>query len=323
MTADLLRHRVKSILANEWNLDPAQIPDDAALNQFEHWDSLGHIAVMLALRSEFGLELSPKSVQRLTSIPKVVEFLQGLEGHANPSPSPEAPGEGTRGNWDRSWEENIYSQGRHLNRYPHHTVVGFVFSNFGHVADRSQVRIVELGCGAGNNLWFAAREGFSVAGIDGSVSAIEYARGRFADEDLSGDFRLGDFATLPWPDAEFDVVLDRASLASTHREVIVEALRESHRILKPGGRLLSMMYSNLHGEKEYGRDLGDQTYTEFRDGYFKDLGMVHFATRAGIEQLFGTLFRIDSLTHTRDEDVLHAGRITNAQWIVRCTKVSA
>src|SRR5262245_57036654 len=82
--------------------------------------------------------------------------------------------------WDPVWENTVYGQGRHLNRYPHHAVVSFVFRQFGQAPDRRSVRICELGCGAGNNVWFAAREGFTVAGIDGSASAIEHARQRLA-----------------------------------------------------------------------------------------------------------------------------------------------
>ena len=48
-------------------------------------------------------------------------------------------------------------------------------------------------CEAGNNLWFAAREGFRGAGTDGSPSAIEYASKRLADEGLTGDLHAGDF----------------------------------------------------------------------------------------------------------------------------------
>src|SRR5262245_64162803 len=69
-------------------------------------------------------------------------------------PSPDRPiedGAGQTG-WDPAWENNVYGQGRHLNRYPHHAVVGFVFRHYGRVVDRQRVQFCELGCGAGNNV---------------------------------------------------------------------------------------------------------------------------------------------------------------------------
>lgn len=77
--------------------------------------------------------------------------------------------------FDVSWED-LYSKGRMLNRYPHDRVVSIAFKYFGSVKNRANVRILDLGCGAGNNSWFFAREGFDVTGIDASETAIKFAR---------------------------------------------------------------------------------------------------------------------------------------------------
>jgi citrate synthase len=66
---------VKNVLAEEWRLEPSAIPDDAALNRFERWDSLGHITILLALQSRFALELTADTVQALTSLPRIVDHL--------------------------------------------------------------------------------------------------------------------------------------------------------------------------------------------------------------------------------------------------------
>ena len=44
------------------------------------------------------------------------------------------------------------------------------------LGDVSGRRILEVGCGMGNNLWFAAREGCRVSGLDAVESAIRFAR---------------------------------------------------------------------------------------------------------------------------------------------------
>src|SRR5690242_11220709 len=107
--------------------------------------------------------------------------------------------------FDSAWETTIYGQGRQINRWPFDIVVSFVFRNYPRAQARCDVRILEVGCGTGNNLWFAAREGFSVAGIDGSPSAIQFTRARFAAEGLTGDFRIGDMMDLPFEQESFDL----------------------------------------------------------------------------------------------------------------------
>jgi len=222
--------------------------------------------------------------------------------------------------WDPAWEENVYGTGRHLNRYPYHAVVGFVFKHFGRVPDRSQVRMLELGCGAGNNLWFAAREGFSVAGIDGSESAIRFARERFAAEGLQADLRVGDFAVLPWPDASFDFVLDRGSLTCTRQATIARALDEACRVLRPGGKFLSTIYSAAHPHKAFGRDLGDNTRDQFTGGYFQGLGLAHFVPREEVAKLYGRRFEVASAVHTVEEETLDTSEVVNAFWKIECVK---
>ena len=224
--------------------------------------------------------------------------------------------------WNPCWEENVYGEGRHLNRYPYHAVVGFVFRHFGHVSDRSLVRILELGCGAGNNLWFAAREGFTVAGIDGSPSAIEFAKKRFAQENLTGDLRVGDFTRLPWPEKSFDLVIDRGALTCSHRAAIEAALDETRRVLKRDGKFLSTIYSTAHPDREFGRDLGDNTYDEFTAGYFAGLGTAHFVPHEEIDQLYASRFKVLSACHTCEAECLNPKRVVNAFWKIECAQAA-
>ena len=186
--------------------------------------------------------------------------------------------------------------------------------------DQAGVRILELGFGAGNNLWFAAREGFSVAGIEGSPTAVEHARTRFANEGLTGDLRVGDFATLPWPDESFDMALDRQALAHTTKKVIDRALAEVQRVLKPGGKLLSLIYSDQHPDKARGTHRGSNDYYDFAGGAFAGLGTVHFVSRSEIDELFASRFTITSLNHITEVEMLGGADTVKARWEIQCTK---
>jgi len=71
--------RLKSVMAAAWQIESNEIPDDAALNAFKYWDSLGHITMLLAVESEFGLKLNEDSVQNLRSISDILSALELAE----------------------------------------------------------------------------------------------------------------------------------------------------------------------------------------------------------------------------------------------------
>lgn len=96
-----------------------------------------------------------------------------------------------------------------------------------HVLTRASVRagtrILDCGCGAGRFARMAADRGATVAGIDASRELISIALERLPD----GDFRVGDFETLPWPDNAFDLVTGFSAFqfADNKKRALVEARR--------------------------------------------------------------------------------------------------
>ncbi len=51
------------------------------------------------------------------------------------------------------WESDIYAQGRQINRYPYPAYIGPFLVLFGRAPDRTKIDVLEVGCGAGNNIW--------------------------------------------------------------------------------------------------------------------------------------------------------------------------
>lgn len=90
--------------------------------------------------------------------------------------------------FDKSWEENIYFKGKQLNVYPYDVLVSIVAKNFFHIPkeNKKKIKVLDLGCGAGNNAKFLAENGLSVYGIDGSATAISTCKKRFKEWDLRG-----------------------------------------------------------------------------------------------------------------------------------------
>jgi ubiquinone/menaquinone biosynthesis C-methylase UbiE len=151
---------------------------------------------------------------------------------------------------DPVWEEK-YSSG-HEQRYPWDCVVSFVFQNVPRDLLPENINILELGFGTGANLWFAAREGFSVSGIEGSESAVQCAKKKFLDLGYEGDLRKGDFCQLPFGDNFFHLVIDRASLTHVGLSEQKRAIDEVYRVLKKKGKFMYNPYSNEHSSSKSG-----------------------------------------------------------------------
>lgn len=215
--------------------------------------------------------------------------------------------------FDPAWESEIYARGAQLNRWPYDAVVSFLMREAPRGLARERVRVLELGCGAGNNLWCAAREGFAAAGIDASESAIRAARARFAAEGLAVDLHVGDFAALPWEDARFALAFDRAALSCVPRAHAARALAELARVLAPGGSFWFNPYSARHASAA-GRDERTGLAHDIQLGALAGHGQIAFYTRAELEHLLEPHFELRALQHVESEDVLGGAHGRTAEW---------
>src|SRR5581483_6716498 len=111
-----------------------------------------------------------------------------------------------------------------------------------HELDRAAGRkVLDYGCGNGYLLGLYARRGAEVYGLDVTDRAIELARSRFALIGLDGTFIRNDGATIPFESGTFDVVCSLGVLH--HIPDPAPVVAELFRVLKPGGRLVVMLYN--------------------------------------------------------------------------------
>jgi len=218
--------------------------------------------------------------------------------------------------WDPVWDRVFRS--RDWGRYPPEELVRFVAREFQLCQDRSKIRILEVGCGPGSgSSWYVAREGFSFSGIDASVIAVEKSRARFAAEHLSGEFVLGDIASLPWSDEAFDAVIDIACLACNDEAESRRIVGEIRRVLKPGAAHFSLTPKAGCWGDGPGERLDQTTLLQVREGPFAGLGKTRFATRCSLRALYAQ-FRELSLEYVVRS--AEQGTREVSHWLVTCRR---
>lgn len=101
--------------------------------------------------------------------------------------------------------------------------------------------VLEIGGGIGTDLAQFALHGAHVTDADLSAGHLRLAAGNFRARGLSADFVHQDAESLAFRDGSFDVVYSNGALHHTPntRRAVVEILR----VLRPGGRVIVMMYA--------------------------------------------------------------------------------
>lgn len=224
--------------------------------------------------------------------------------------------------FDSIWED-IYSKGKHLNLYPFDAVVSFLFTKQLRNTPRNQQNIIEVGCGAGNNLWFAAREGFNVSGIDASISAISFAKHRFKQEKLLGNFSVGNFVELPYESDFFNFAIDRCAITHSNKSSIYKAVGEIYRVLKKEGLFLFCAFADSHSSASSGiYNKKSETIENIMAGSLTGVGQVNFLTFSDISDLFqNPKWEIIQLNLVESTDLKQPANNIQAEWRVIIKKV--
>ena len=220
--------------------------------------------------------------------------------------------------FDASWDV-VYSAGKQLNRYPADGVVSFAHHLLSG-RECAQTAILEIGCGAGNNLWFFAREGFNVVGTDGSEHCLDYARRRFAGEGLRGSFHLLPFLELDRLDGDFDLVLDREALAHNSWEDLKHIIPMIAGLLRPDGYFLSFFFAADHPDREYMTENDGPTMCKPRAQVFGGARRVSLPNEEELRELFSPFHFIDLYKRELRSLIRKEPFTGNSEWIAVCRK---
>jgi cyclopropane fatty-acyl-phospholipid synthase-like methyltransferase len=112
------------------------------------------------------------------------------------------------------------------------------------VADQIAGRVLDAGCGTGENALFFAGRGCQVTGIDFLEEPIKRAKKKADDRKIAATFLVKDALTLTQWTERFDNALDSGLFhvfPDADRKKYVQGLST---VLKPGGRVFLMCFSD-------------------------------------------------------------------------------
>ena len=165
----------------------------------------------------------------------------------------------------------------------------------------SEMRVLDVGCGTGTlTLMIAAAKPHThVTGVDGDPDVLRIAREKAGRAGVAVDLVEGLATALPFAEASFDRVTTSLVLHHLTREDKAVALREMHRVLRPGGELHVADWGKPHGPGMRAAFLGVQLLDGFattRDhaagrlpSFVADAGFIDVTETRRWRTIYGTL----------------------------------
>ena len=215
--------------------------------------------------------------------------------------------------------ENIFSN-KEWGKYPSEHLIRFIARNFYNAKDRSQIKILELGLGTGANLWFCAREGFNVSGIEWSKTGVQRFKDRLKMENLShciGEIKIGDYEEKldEFEDESFDACIDICSLVCNDFQKTQNIFKKAIKKLKAGGKFYSATLAV--GIEGYDESKGLEQIPQ--TGIYTQVGKLPLSTLEKIDELYkDTDFKRTSLSTLTLEN---EGKIIDKLYIVEGIKL--
>ena len=167
-------------------------------------------------------------------------------------------------------------------------------------------RILDIGCGTGDNSIFLAKNDFSVTCLDIAHLAINKGKKKAAKQKIKVDFRLGDALKLGryFKQEHFNAVIDSGlfhTLSDQERPIFAKQI---NRVLVNGGKYFMLCFS----EKEHGtagprriskKEIKETFSKMFRINYIKDAFFATKWDKKGPKAYLTSMTKIDHCRRSR------------------------
>lgn len=160
--------------------------------------------------------------------------------------------------------------------------------------DLNPARILDSGCTVGHHSvpWKQVFPDAEVNAVDVSGSMLRYAHARAESLGVAINFHQMDATALRFPDESFDIMFSSQFLHELSLDGIARYFAEAHRVLKPGGLLLSMELPPNRFLEPY-----DQFYLDWDAYYNREPYYRQFRDADVLDLIVGTGFTADNYFH--------------------------
>jgi acyl carrier protein len=75
----MIKDRIKTIMAEVFEIDINNINDNTSQKNLDAWDSLQHLNLIVEIEDQFDLSFEPEDIGEMTSLEKIIENIVKLQ----------------------------------------------------------------------------------------------------------------------------------------------------------------------------------------------------------------------------------------------------
>ncbi|MBH0781794.1 class I SAM-dependent methyltransferase [Nocardia sp. NEAU-351] len=159
-------------------------------------------------------------------------------------------------------------------------------------------RVLEVGCGTGEQTLMVAALGLPTVGIDTATTAIEIARRKARERELEVSFSVGDALELGQLGEQFDTVLDCGLFHAFSDDERIRYTESLATVMSAGARLFLLSFSDRHPPGIGPRRVSQNEIRDtFADGWHVD--SIEPATLTNTRHADGVPAWLATITRTR------------------------
>ncbi len=134
-------------------------------------------------------------------------------------------------------------------QWPNEVLLKIVFGSYlkNRIPLREGMRILDVGCGFGNNLLPFLIKGYDCCGVEITEDMAQQTKEILEQRGFKADIRFGSNRNIPFEDQSFDLLLSINVIHyEAQQDLVEQALKEYHRVLKTGGHLILFTVGPQH-----------------------------------------------------------------------------
>lgn len=150
---------------------------------------------------------------------------------------------------------------------------------------KTDLKVLDMACGTGNQSIAFAKKGFEVIGIDLSLDMLKYARKKIKPK-YQIEFIHGDATKIPFNDSTFDVSSVSFALHDMPEKIATMVLKEMIRTTKKNGQIIIVDYHTPKNKMIawLGYKIPKRWESQYYD-HFMNVGLNHYLKKVNLKPI--------------------------------------